>query len=170
MFSIFKCNVSLRAPLILILLIFTSPSWGTLALAEQWQGVVVYVQDGDSLKIDVDGQTKTIRLKGIDSPEKDQPYGNEARVFVQQLVQGKEVAVEDLGLDKYQRTLATVTLANGVNLNEEIVRAGLAWHFKQYSQDPELARLEQEARQNQRGLWADPNPTSPWVWRHNDRK
>jgi hypothetical protein len=51
-------------------------------------------------------------------------------------------------------------------LNEDLLRAGLAWHYTQYDRSEKLAKLEQEARAAKRGLWADPNPMPPWEWRH----
>ena len=48
--------------------------------------------------------------------------------------------------DRYGRTVAWV-FVDGNNLNEEIVRAGFAWHFKKYSKDENLVRAEIEARE-----------------------
>ena len=48
----------------------------------------------------------------------------------------------------------------------ELVKAGLAWHFKRYSTDPVLAQAEIEARNAKAGLWADPQAIAPWEWRH----
>jgi hypothetical protein len=47
-----------------------------------------------------------------------------------------------------------------------LVKAGLAWWYRKYAPaDDTLARLEQEAKADRRGLWAQPNPTPPWNWR-----
>jgi hypothetical protein len=50
-----------------------------------------------------------------------------------------------------------------------MVRAGFAWWYREYSSDRELEALEAEARQSQRGLWADAYPTAPWAWRKTSR-
>jgi micrococcal nuclease len=42
---------------------------------------------------------------------------------------------------------------------------GLAWHYKQYNKDEELAKLEQQAQQNKIGLWSQSNPVAPWDFR-----
>jgi micrococcal nuclease len=42
-----------------------------------------------------------------------------------------------------------------------------AWHYKQYSRDPELAKLEFQARSAKIGLWSEPNPVAPWEWRRH---
>jgi endonuclease YncB( thermonuclease family) len=75
------------------------------------------------------------------------------------------VTVESTGRDRYGRLLATVRLPDGRSANEEIVRAGYAWWFRRYSRDRALARLEAEAREAHRGLWADPHPVPPWEFR-----
>ena len=71
--------------------------------------------------------------------------------------------------------LAVVLLAappaTGDGLLQGKVRAGFAWWYYDYAKkDLELALLEREARGARRGLWADPNPVPPWVWRRARRK
>lgn len=58
----------------------------------------------------------------------------------------------------------------GQNVNAAMVREGLAWHYKKYSKDGELAELENEARDAKQGLWADPEPIAPWTWRKQQRE
>ncbi|MFH2057952.1 MAG: thermonuclease family protein [Pseudomonadota bacterium] len=57
-------------------------------------------------------------------------------------------------IDRYGRTVAHVKLPNGLALNEELLRAGLAWHYKQYSSNNSLAKLESEARAASLGVWS----------------
>jgi micrococcal nuclease len=42
----------------------------------------------------------------------------------------------------------------------------MAWHYKRFSKDEEYAELEIKAKQKKIGLWIDPNPIDPGVWRH----
>ncbi len=71
-----------------------------------------------------------------------------------------------MDVDRFGRTVGEVTLPDGRVLNHELVRAGLAWWYRRYApEDDTLKQLEAEARQAKRGLWADPNPVSPWEWR-----
>ena len=42
--------------------------------------------------------------------------------------------------DQYGRTVAFVFIGSTA-LNRELLKAGLAWHYKHYSRDPELAKL-----------------------------
>jgi len=50
------------------------------------------------------------------------------------------------------------------NINEEMVKEGFAWHYRQYSHNPEMALAEYEARRNMFGLWQLP-ATAPWEYR-----
>jgi endonuclease YncB( thermonuclease family) len=63
-----------------------------------------------------------------------------------------------------------VILQDGHSLNKELIAAGMCWHYRKYDKDPELQRLEDSARARRIGLWAEPNPTPPWEWRHNKKK
>jgi hypothetical protein len=74
------------------------------------------------------------------------------------------VKVRDI--DRYRRTVAEIILPDGRNLNQEIVRAGLAWWYERYARrETVLQDLEQEARDAKRGLWSEPKPVAPWEWR-----
>ena len=53
----------------------------------------------------------------------------------------------------------------GVNANLQFVRQGLAWHFKKYSDDQELAQAEIDARAARSGLWSGFDPMPPWEYR-----
>ena len=64
--------------------------------------------------------------------------------------------------DPYGRSIGDITLPDGRNLNQEVVRAGYAWHYVKYSDDASLAVLEKEARIARRGLWQDKDPMAPW--------
>jgi endonuclease YncB( thermonuclease family) len=76
------------------------------------------------------------------------------------------VTVRVRDIDRYKRTVAEIVLPDGRNLNQELVRAGLAWWYRQYARKEMVLRdLEQRARAAKRGLWSDPNPVAPWEWR-----
>jgi endonuclease YncB( thermonuclease family) len=69
-------------------------------------------------------------------------------------------------INRYKRTAAETILPDGRNLNQEIVRAGLAWWYQQCARrETVLWDLAQEARDAKRGLWSDPKPVEPWEWR-----
>jgi micrococcal nuclease len=68
-----------------------------------------------------------------------------------------------------------------VNINEALlscfqldeaegIKGGMAWHYKYYDKNPEWAKIENEARHNRVGLWADDKPIAPWDYRNAQRE
>jgi endonuclease YncB( thermonuclease family) len=141
-----------------------------VAGAEEFAGRVVGITDGDTIKVLRAGRAETVRLQGVDAPEKRQAYGERARRFAADLVFDRTVVVQARGRDRNGRLLGEVALPDGRSLNQELVRNGYAWWFRKYSGDVRLASLEAEARQGRRGLWADQAPQAPWEYRLNGRK
>lgn len=139
------------------------------AYAGDFTGKVVGVHDGDTFTILHGGKAEKVRVNGIDSPEIGQPFGMKAKQYASALVFGRVVTVRTSGTDRYGRTLGDAVLPDGRHLSSEMVRAGFAWWYRQYSNDRNLEALEAEARQSRRGLWADTYPTAPWAWRKTSR-
>jgi endonuclease YncB( thermonuclease family) len=137
--------------------------------AGRFTGKVIGVADGDTIEVLRDHRPVRLRLNGVDAPEDGQAFGTRARQFVASLVFGQTVTVIEHGSDPYDRTIADVVLSDGRVLNREVVRAGFAWWFRQYSTDQSIGALEEEARAAKRGLWADPRPMPPWEWRRAKR-
>jgi endonuclease YncB( thermonuclease family) len=130
---------------------------------------VVGVTDGDSITcLTPEKQQVKIRMNAIDAPERGQPFGNRAKQALSDLVFGKDVEVEDLGTDKYKRTIGRV-MVDQLDVNQEMVRKGMAWHYVKYDQSKELREAERSARAAKLGLWADPHATPPWEWRKLDK-
>jgi len=127
---------------------------------------VLGVTDGDTLTVLANGAREKVRLTGIDCPESDQPFGSQATQLTTQLALEKVVTVTDFGRDKYHRLLGEVVLPDGRLLNRELVREGFCWWYRKYApENGELERLETEAREARKGLWADSQPVPPWEWR-----
>jgi endonuclease YncB( thermonuclease family) len=124
------------------------------------------VIDGDSLEL---ATGEEVRLFGIDSPERDQPYADRARAELARLVQGKTVRLEVRDRDGYGRIVARV-FAGEVDVNLALVREGAAWVYRKYSKDKALLAAEENARRAKRGLWGqgEGDPVAPWEWRHGD--
>lgn len=130
------------------------------------QGKVINVQDGDSITLLLDNQVQLkVRLEGIDCPERNQDFGTKAKQFTSDLAFSKNVTVHKSGVDRYGRTLGYVMLPDNTNLNEELLKAGLAWHFVKYNSSQRLSQLESEAKSLKIGLWQMPNPIAPWDFR-----
>lgn len=129
---------------------------------------VVGVADGDTITVVMDGKQTKIRLYGIDAPEKAQPYGQVATESMKRLATGHAVTVQAFERDKYGRTIGMV-FADGVNVNETMVKSGNAWVYQQYCTEAFCAQWqtsEQEAKAARLGLWKDASPVAPWEWRH----
>jgi endonuclease YncB( thermonuclease family) len=138
-------------------------------------GKVVGVSDGDTITVLDSSKTQhKIRLEGIDAPEKAQPFGNRSKQHLSDQVFGKQVEVQSNKTDKYGRTVGKV-LINGKDAKLEQVRAGFAWHYKEYAKEQSAsdrvayANAETSARAVKSGLWNDPKPMPPWEWRHGGK-
>jgi endonuclease YncB( thermonuclease family) len=139
------------------------------------RGRVVAITDGDTLTVlDANKKQHKIRLQGIDAPERAQAYGTRARQELSDLAFEKDVEVRVDKRDRYGRSVSTV-MVGGRDINLEMVRAGLAWHYKLYANEQSAAdrslyaKAEEEARAAKRGLWVDANPTPPWEFRRGGR-
>ena len=133
--------------------------------ASRFTGRVVGVTDGDTISVMRDGKAVKVRLAGIDCPEKTQPYGNAAKQFTSNFAFSKDIAVAITDKDRYGRLVGYVISTDGRCLNAELLSAGLAWWYKQYSNDKRLEAIEQDARNRKAGLWADKSPIPPWDFR-----
>lgn len=141
------------------------------SIAETLTGRVVGISDGDTITVlDAANQQHKIRLSGIDSPEKAQPYGQASKQSLSDQVYDRQVSIETSKRDRYGREIGKVLIA-GQDANLEQIKRGMAWHYKQYQNEQPLddrlsyTRAEEEARAARRGLWADPEPMPPWEWR-----
>ncbi len=145
------------------------------AAAHTIEGRVVGVSDGDTVTV-LDGSRAQhrIRLAGIDAPEKAQAFGDASRRHLSHLVFGASVRVEYEKHDRYGRVVGKI-LKDGRDASLEQLRAGLAWHYKQYQREQSredrnaYAEVEEEARQSNAGLWRDAAPVAPWTWRLEQR-
>jgi endonuclease YncB( thermonuclease family) len=121
------------------------------------------VSDGDTIVAISGNQTKLrLRLLGIDAPEvphgkkPGQPYGEEARDYLDHLIGGKTVRVDAYGPDKYKRVLAVV-LDGQINVNLLIVAMGYAEVYRGapcQAYCRELEGAETKARRDHVGMWA----------------
>ena len=137
--------------------------------ADTITGKVVGVTDGDTITVLDATQTQhKIRLDGIDTPEKGQAFGTQAKKALSDKVFAKQVTVKYKERDRYGRIVGIVMLGNRW-INHEMVAEGWAWHYKQYSSDQNLAAAEIKAREARKGLWHDGNPVPPWDWRRAQR-
>ena len=123
----------------------------------------VHVTDGDTIKFN----GKIYRLWGIDAPESGQlcgddwPAGRAATTYMRILIAGHTVEYETRGIDRYRRTIG-LCKADGVDIQAEMVKAGMAWAFTRYSHD--YVVQEGEAQAAMRGIHAH-DCLPAWEWR-----
>ena len=132
--------------------------------AESFVAQVIVVLDGDTVMVLHANKKTTIRLAGIDAPEKRQPYGPASRDSLASMVLRKDVRVTTNTVDDYGRVVAILAV-DQLNVNEEQLRRGMAWEYSHYHSDKALIALQAEAQRARRGLWASANPTPPWEFR-----
>lgn len=136
-----------------------------------WEGKVVGISDGDTIQVMHNGKAEKIRLYGIDCPESHQDFGGKAKQFTGAMAFGKIVDVKTMDTDRYGRTVGLVHV-NGKILNEELIKAGLAWHYTRYCKEPFCSKwqiYQEEAKSKKIGLWSMREPIPPWDFRRAAR-
>jgi micrococcal nuclease len=125
----------------------------------------VAISDGDTFTLLTADKTQIkIRLHGIDCPEKSQDFGQVAKKFLSDLIYNKDVKVEKTDVDRYGRTIGKVEFGD-INVNESLLKAGLAWHYKKYDKNEDWQKLEDDARAAKIGLWSRSDAQPPWEYR-----
>jgi endonuclease YncB( thermonuclease family) len=133
--------------------------------AETLSGKVVGVHDGDTITLlSPEKKQEKIRLDAIDAPELHQDWGDRAKQALSAKVFGKPATIEYKQRDRYGRIIGKV-LCDGRDINLEMVKDGMAWHYKQYNKEAVFARAEDDARAARLGLWAGKTPVAPWEFR-----
>jgi len=128
---------------------------------------IIRIADGDTFTIDKGGEEVTLRLLGIDTPEKkssfteEECYGVEATQIIKRLLDGEEIRYETSKLsgelDRYGRVLAYVYLDDGTFVNAELVKRGVAMMYEKnttHEHYDSLKILEIEAQKQGVGLWS----------------
>lgn len=128
-------------------------------------GDVVKIIDGDTYDIQIDGKQTRIRMYGIDAPEKGMDFYKVSKNYLGALCKGNQIKIQRIDKDRYGRIIAKSYLPDGKELGAEMIKAGLAWHFKRYSKDEDLSSLELSSRTHKYGIWSMDHPTPPWEYR-----
>ncbi len=128
---------------------------------------VLRVVDGDTIAVEIDGASQTIRLIGIDTPELHdsrtgvQCFAQEAANRAKELLAGARVTLEvDLSQgekDKYRRRLAYVFREDGLFLNRVLIAEGYGEEYtynEPYKYQKEFKAAQVAAKSGKRGLWA----------------
>lgn len=155
-------------------------------LAAILAGRVSRVLDGDTIVVIDDLLARhTVRLSGIDAPEKGQPYSARARDFLAKLVLNRQVRIEWYKSDRYGRLVGNVYAPDGLSCRASacasidtglaLISAGLAWWYRQYAKEQSerdrnaYEQAQGSARKSAIGLWSEPSPMPPWQLRRRRR-
>ena len=125
---------------------------------------VIGITDGDTITVLVDKRPVKIRLANIDAPERKQAFGTRSRQSLSDLCWGEDATYEVQDIDRYKRVVGVVK-CGGVEVNRAQVERGMAWVYPKYNKEKTLPELQERARAERRGLWADKEPVAPWEWR-----
>jgi len=141
--------------------------------------------DGDTIAVDMNGTTETIRFIGIDTPETHKPnapvqcYGPAAAAYTQNRIKaagGKVRLVADslnTNRDRYNRLLRYVYLTDGTNLDQELVAKGYAFAYVSFpfSKSAAFSAAQETAQTQKLGLWGNcqPRQESNGRWQSNDQ-
>ncbi len=125
------------------------------------------LHDGDTLWLDHGDAASKIRLRFVDAPEINQPYGDKAQKFTQKFLADKEITCYPHG-KSFDRIVADVYV-DRASLAEALVGAGLGWVDERYTKNPKLLKLQADAKASGAGLWKDSKPVPPWAWRKGER-
>ena len=130
-------------------------------------GKVVSVIDGDTVDVLVAPKhVMRVRLHGIDTPERGEPFSTQARNFTRVLLFSRDVEVLGKDSDPYGRLVARV-IVDGKDASATILGAGLGCTFHRYVSDPALDMALARARDGHLGFWAAGAPRPACVARES---
>ena len=134
--------------------------------------IVTRVSDGDTLWVQPIGdggkqRPIKLRLQGIDAPERCQAWGQQAQQALSNKVLNKEVRLQTRGQDDHARVLGNVWLGDE-DVSAWMVAHGHAWSYRYRRSPGPYMEQEDEARKNERGLFADRRAIVPREFRKSN--
>jgi endonuclease YncB( thermonuclease family) len=130
---------------------------------------VVEIVAGDSVYI-YDGElsSRKIWLAGIDAPQLQQLYGEQARKNLSDLVLGKYIDLDNIQRDRYGRVTARI-IKDDQDINLQQIEDGFAWYYPENdglsaSIVAQYQHAQEEARAQTKGLW-ESRAVPPWEFR-----
>jgi len=161
---------SKKQVLTLIFVIITSLSG--ITLSSTLDGKILQIIDGDTVYFQTNGddEYKKLRLVGIDAPEMKQPFGDQSKQCLANLINNEQVQIISFGEDRYKRTLAKI-LIEKFDINLAMIKKGCAWFYRRYKntldKDDQVMYEQAEifAIQNKKGLFSNYDAEAPWDWR-----
>ena len=144
-------------------------------MADDYPVDVLRVIDGDSVKVRLPGGDEhSVRMYGIDAPEKDQRSGRESQDYLQRVVRSRrEWRLRVVDVDRYQRLVGVLYPEGGSvrdSANHAMVEQGLAYWYREYGgEELGFDDSERYAKRERAGVWAQKNSVKPWDHRRAKR-
>jgi len=156
----------MKNKIFLLIILFLASLNFSAAWAKEEQAYVLYVIDGDTIGVSIDGKEERVRLIGIDAPEivnekenkKAECFADEATEKLKELILNKNVKLVNDNIsddkDKYNRLLRYVYL-DDLDVNAELVKIGYARVYLvfKFDKQEEYKNLETQAKLNSLGLY-----------------
>ena len=127
---------------------------------------ITRVADGDTFDVNMDGNTETVRMIGVDTPETVKPnsppecYGKEASDYTKQQLKNQTVRLEadpkNQNRDRYNRLLRYVYLPDGSLFQANLISRGYGFAYTSFpfTKAAEFTQLQETAQKQALGLWA----------------
>jgi endonuclease YncB( thermonuclease family) len=150
---------------IIIILLALQLSLSSNAESNIISGSVTKVIDGNTFEIKTsDNELVKILLYGVDCPEKGQAYYDEATKCLERILLKKNVNVEVMGKDRSGNSIGIVVTDKKVDPRIKLLVEGLAWTDEKEA-EPQLELHKKSAAEKGKGIWAEKEPTPPWIYR-----
>ena len=132
---------------------------------------IAHFVDGDTIAVDMNGKSETIRFIGVDTPETHKPntpvqcYGPAAAAFTKNTIGSQKVRLgldpKSSNRDRYNRLLRYVYLPDGTLLNQKLIEQGFGFYYPYFpfTKSDIFLAAEQQAMAAHRGVWGNCNPT-----------
>ncbi len=135
------------------------------ASPEVISGKVISVIDGNTIEFKTsDNETFKFVLSGIDAPELNQEFGEEAKKLLEKILSGETASILIEGKDRLGNRVGSLIYKKNKDPRLDLLEKGLAWTAER-NPKPEFEIIKEAAKSQEKGLWAQSNPIPPWTFR-----
>ncbi len=154
---------------VMFFLHFRKARTGEASLIRRWvnaageTGPISAWREADTFLVELPEGKTLVRLNALDTPDPQSLGGAEALLLAKALVGTEPVRVLEFRRNNVGDIVGEVYNSENVSLNEELMKAGLAWYYEPDApNNPYYKELNNSAIQEKRGLWEFDSPRPPW--------
>jgi endonuclease YncB( thermonuclease family) len=126
--------------------------------------------DGDTISVDMNGKSESVRMIGVDTPETHKPnapvqcYGPAAAAYTKNLIGKNRVRLEadptNQNRDRYNRLLRYVYMPDGRLVQAELIKNGYGFAYTSFpfTKSEDFVTLQEQAKTQNKGLWGNCKP------------